>query len=45
MGQCYLQLGNYDAALESFRRALRLNPNLEGVRASVTYLERARKGK
>jgi tetratricopeptide (TPR) repeat protein len=45
MGQCYLQLSDYDSALESFRRALRLNPNLEGVRASVAYLERARKGK
>jgi tetratricopeptide (TPR) repeat protein len=43
MGQCYLQLGNNEAALESFRRALKLNPNLEGVRASVTYLERAQK--
>jgi cytochrome c-type biogenesis protein CcmH/NrfG len=45
MGQCYLQLGDFDAALESFRRALKLNPNLEGVRASVAYLERAKKGK
>ncbi len=45
MGQCYLQLGNYDSALESFRRALKLNPNLEGVRASVAYLERSKKGK
>jgi cytochrome c-type biogenesis protein CcmH/NrfG len=45
MGQCYLQLGDFDSALQSFRRALRLNPNLEGVRASVAYLERSRKGK
>jgi tetratricopeptide (TPR) repeat protein len=45
MGQCYLQLGNFDSALESFRRALKLNPNLEGVRASVAYLERSKKGK
>jgi tetratricopeptide (TPR) repeat protein len=43
MGQCYLQLDDFDAALESFRRALKLNPNLEGVRASVAYLERAQK--
>ena len=45
MGQCYLQLADFDSALESFRRALRLNPGLEGVRASVAYLERSRKGK
>ena len=43
MGQCYLQLGDRAAALEAFRRALKLNPNLEGVRATVTYLERALK--
>lgn len=41
IGQCYLQLGRPKLALESFRRALRLNPNLEGVRAHVTALERA----
>ncbi len=40
MGQCYLQLGNAASALECFRRALRLNPGLEGVRASVQHLER-----
>ncbi len=45
MGQCHLQLGDFDAALECFRRALKLNPNLEGVRASVAYLERSKKGK
>src|SRR2546422_444778 len=37
MGQCYLQLNDRTAALESFRRALKLNPNLEGVRAHVVY--------
>jgi len=41
MGQCYLQLANPRAALEWFRQALALNPDLEGVRASVTQLERA----
>jgi tetratricopeptide (TPR) repeat protein len=41
VGQCYLQLGDRAAALEAFRRALKLNPNLEGVRATATYLERA----
>jgi len=40
MGQCYLQLGNAASALECFRRALRLNPGMEGVRASVQHLER-----
>ena len=40
MGQAYLQLGNQVSALESFRRALRLNPDLEGVRAQVTRLTR-----
>lgn len=40
MGQCYLQLGNAASALECFRRALRLNPGLEGVRASIQHLER-----
>lgn len=40
MGQCYLQLENPVMALECFRRALRLNPGLEGVRAQVTRLTR-----
>lgn len=40
MGQAYLELGNQVSALESFRRALRLNRNLEGVRAQVTRLAR-----
>ena len=31
----------YPAALECFRRALRLNPSLEGVRANIAHLERA----
>lgn len=42
MGQCYLKLGGQALALEAFRRALKLNPNLEGVRANVVYLERTR---
>jgi tetratricopeptide (TPR) repeat protein len=40
MGQCHLQLSNPVAALECFRRAVRLNPDLEGVRAQVIQLER-----
>lgn len=43
MGQCFLNLGETDEALECFRRALRLNPELEGVRAAVQSLERARR--
>lgn len=44
MGQCYLKLGDQVSALECFQRALKLNPNLEGVRANVIYLKRALKG-
>lgn len=40
MGQAYLQLDNQVSALECFRRALRLNPGLEGVRAQVIRLTR-----
>jgi tetratricopeptide (TPR) repeat protein len=43
MGQCYLLQDNSVAALESFRRALRLNPGLEEVRAQVVRLQRAMK--
>jgi len=43
MGQCQLQLGNRSTALDCFRRALKLNPNLEGVRAHVLYLQRTLK--
>ncbi|TWT90473.1 Tetratricopeptide repeat protein [Pseudobythopirellula maris] len=41
MGQCYLLQDNPVAALESFRRALRLNPGLEEVRAQVIQLQRS----
>ena len=40
MGQAYLQLHNPVSALECFRRALRLNPDLEGVRVQVARLTR-----
>jgi tetratricopeptide (TPR) repeat protein len=43
MAQSYLQTNNRAKALESFRRALKLNPNLEGVRAHVLYLQRTLK--
>ncbi len=43
MAQSYLQTSNRTKALESFRRALSLNPSLEGVRAHVLYLQRTLK--
>lgn len=45
MGQAYQLLDNPVAALESFRRALRLNPSMEEVRAQVIHLQRTLKGK
>jgi tetratricopeptide (TPR) repeat protein len=45
MGQAYLELDNHVSALESFRRALRLNPNLEDVRVQVERLARMIEGK
>ena len=43
MGEAYEMQHNLVAALESFRRALRLNPNMEEVRARVIQLQRALK--
>ena len=40
MGQAYLELENPVSALECFRRALRLNPDLEAVRSHVVRLAR-----
>ena len=40
MGQCCLELGEPLGALKCFRRALRLNPGLEDVRAQVIHLRR-----
>jgi len=45
MGQAYLLLENPVAALEAFRRALRLNPSMEEIRAQVIHLQRSLKGK
>lgn len=38
MGQAYLELGNRSSALEAFRRALKLNPDLEAVRQQIARL-------
>jgi tetratricopeptide (TPR) repeat protein len=43
MGQCYLKQGDRPHALEAFRRAIGLNPEMEGVRAQVQQLERSLK--
>jgi tetratricopeptide (TPR) repeat protein len=45
MGQSYEMQHNLVAALEAFRRALRLNPNMEEVRARVIQLQRVLKNK
>ena len=39
-GQIYMQLGEYGQALAYFRRALAINPNLEGVEFQIRVLER-----
>lgn len=44
MGQCYLLQDDPASALEAFRRALRLNPGMEEVRAQVIQLQRTIKG-
>jgi tetratricopeptide (TPR) repeat protein len=41
MGQCYLLQDNPVSALDAFRRALRLNPGMEEVRAQVIHLQRS----
>ena len=45
MGQAQLQLGDQSSALESFRRALRLNPDLEAVRVQIARLSRRIEGR
>ncbi len=40
MGNAFLQLDNVSAALESFRLALNINPDLENVRGQVLHLEK-----
>jgi tetratricopeptide (TPR) repeat protein len=45
MGHCYLQLEEPVAALESFRRAIQLHPDLEEVRGRIERLARALEGR
>jgi tetratricopeptide (TPR) repeat protein len=45
LGHCRLGTSDVMAALACFHRALRLNPDLEGVRAQVRYLRRSLEGK
>lgn len=45
MAHCYLELEDPFAALECFRRALSLNPDLEEVRVQIEYLQRTLEGK
>lgn len=40
MAHCFMQLDDAVSALEGFRLALRLNPDLEGVRNHIQHLER-----
>jgi tetratricopeptide (TPR) repeat protein len=40
-GQIYLELDQPERALQYFRRALRVNPNLRGVAEIIPQLERA----
>lgn len=40
MAHCCLQLDDQNAALEYFRLALMINPDLEGVRGHVQHLEK-----
>jgi len=39
VGQIHLRLGNLQLALEYFRRALQVNPNLDGLRQVIPILE------
>ena len=47
-GQIYVRKGNLERALDYFRRALAINPNMEGVRSSIELIEKVlveRRGK
>ena len=38
-GQIYLRLEDYELALEYFRRALEVNPNMDSVKLNILLLE------
>ena len=38
--QIYVRLKYYDRALEYSRRALKVNPNMDGVRRNIDLIER-----
>ena len=40
LAHCCLQLGNQSQALEGFRLALKINPDLDGVRSHIAHLEK-----
>lgn len=40
MAHCFLQVDDAFSALEGFRLALRINPDLEGVRSHIVHLEK-----
>lgn len=40
MGHCCLQMGDLDGALQGFRLALKINPDLEDVRTQIHQIER-----
>lgn len=40
LGQIWFQLGDYETSLAWFRRALDVNPNLEGVQLNIEGIER-----
>lgn len=39
MGQCYQSLGDTARALDAYRRALKANPNMDGIREAIYELE------
>ena len=45
MAHCYLQMNDAYAGLECFRRALKLNPDMEEIRSQADQLERMLEGK
>ncbi|HEY2761846.1 MAG TPA: tetratricopeptide repeat protein [Pirellulales bacterium] len=45
LGQCHMQMGDQQSALDTFRHALKINPSMEGVRANVVYLQKMLKKK